>query len=201
MARPREFERDEAVHRAMETFWDLGYERTSTAVLVDRLGIARSSLYAAFGSKDELYAEAMDRYIENLQKRVIGELRAEGPAMDVLRSFFRRVADRGTPDGERLRCCMVVRAALAGPDQPPEIRERTRQAMAELDEAFHDLLRRASEEGSLARGVKLRDTARFLTTTFQALNLAALAGRDRRELREIMRCALATLDAPQGALS
>lgn len=199
LARPAEFDRNEALRQAMETFWDLGYEGASTAVLVDRLGIARSSLYAAFGSKDELYAEAMDRYIEGLRVRVIDQLRAEGPAMEVLRDFFRRAADRGTPEGEQLRCCMVVRACLAGPDQPPAIRQRTRQAIQELDDAFHALLRRARDEGSLAPGVKLREAARFLTTTFQALNIAALAGRDRRERRDIVRRALATLDPRHGA--
>jgi len=199
LARPREFDRNEALGRAMETFWDLGYEGTSTAVLVDRLGIGRSSLYAAFNSKDELYVEVMDRYVLNLRSRVIDRLRADGPAMKVLRAFFRQVADRGTPDGERLRCCMVVRACLAGPDQRPEIRRRTQQAIKELDDAFLALLRRARAEGSLSGGVRLRDSACFLTTTFQALNIAALAGRDRRELGEIIRRALASLDPGQGA--
>lgn len=140
----------------------------------------------------------MDRYIQNLRERVIDKLRAEGLAMEVLWSFFRGVADRGTPDGERLRCCMVVRSCLAGLDQPPEIRRRTRLAIDELDDAFHALLRRARNEGSLTRDVRLRDLARFLTTTFQALNIAALAGRDRRELGEIIRYALTTLETPQG---
>lgn len=199
MARPREFDRNEALGQAMETFWDLGYEGASTEVLVDRLGIGRSSLYAAFGSKDELYVEVMDRYIDNLRLRVIDKLRAGGPAMKVIRTFFRQVADRGTPDGERLRCCMVVRACLAGSDQRPGIRRRARQAIDELDDAFLALLRRARDEGSLRGGDRLRDSARFLTTTFQTLNIAALAGRDRRELREIVRHALASLDLAQGA--
>ena len=181
----------------METFWDLGYEGASTAVLVERLGIARSSLYAAFGSKDGLYAEAMDLYIQNLRARVIGRLRAEGPAVEVLRRFFRQVADRGSPDGERLRCCMVVRAILAGPDQPPEIRRRTSLVIDELDDAFHALLRRARDENSLAQGVGLRDAARFLTTIFYAVNVAALAGRNHRELGEIIRRALITFETPQ----
>ena len=199
MARPREFNRDQAVDQAVETFWDLGYESTSTAVLVDRLGIAKSSLYAAFGSKDDLYTEAMDRYIEGLRTRAIEPLRADGPAMEVLRDFFRRAAVRWIPEGERLRCCMVVRASLAGSDQPPAIRQRTRQAIAELDDAFYALLRRARDEESLPPSLGLRGTARFLTTTYQALNIAALAGRDRRELREIVDCALATLAPGQGA--
>jgi len=177
----------------MDAFWELGYEDTSTAALVDRLGIGRSSLYAAFGSKDELYAEAMDSYIKDLRVRVIGKLRAEGPPMDVLERFFLGVAERGAPNGEPLRCCMVVRASLSGTAQSPEIRARTKKAIAELDDAFHDLLQRARDEGALGKGGKLRDSARFLTTTFQALNVAALAGRSPRELREIVRNALAVL--------
>jgi TetR/AcrR family transcriptional repressor of nem operon len=194
MARPREFDRTKALRQAMEAFWELGYEGTSTAALVERLGIGRSSLYAAFGSKDELYAEAMDSYIRDLRGRVIGKLRAEGPAMDVLKEFFLGVAERGAPNGERLRCCMVVRACLSGTEQSPAIRTRIKKVIAELDDAFHDLLQRARDEGSLGRGSKLRDSARFLTTTFQALNVATLAGRNRRELREIIRKALGSLD-------
>lgn len=194
MARPREFDRTTALRQAMEAFWELGYEGTSTAALVERLGIGRSSLYAAFGSKDELYAEAMDSYVRDLRVRVIGKLRAEGPAMDVLENLFLGVAERGAPNGEPLRCCMVVRACLSGTDQSPEIRARTRKAIGELDDAFHDLLQRARDEGALGDCSKLRDSARFLTTTFQALNVAALAGRSRRELREIIRKALTTLE-------
>lgn len=193
MARPREFDRDKALRQAMQTFWELGYEGASTATLVDRLGIGRSSLYAAFGSKDELYVESMDTYIRDLRVRVMGKLAAEGPAMDVLERFFFDVADRGGSDGEPLRCCMVVRAFLSGNDQLPEIKTRLKRTMTELDRSFHGLLKRAQEEGALTKGRKLRDSARFLTTTFQALNVAALAGRDRREMRAIVREALSTL--------
>ena len=194
MARPREFDRAKALRQAMQAFWELGYESTSTATLVERLGIGRSSLYGAFGSKDELYVEAMDSYVRDLRLRVIGKLRAEGPAMDVLADFFLGVAERGSPNGEPLRCCMVVRACLSGTDQSPEIRAHIKKAIAELDDAFHNLLQRARDEGSLGNAGKLRDSARFLTTTFQALNVAALAGRNRRELRAIIRKVLATLE-------
>jgi len=193
MARPREFDRPEALRRAMVAFWDLGYEGASTATLVERLGIGRSSLYAAFGSKDELYEAAMDIYVQDLRVRVIGKLKVEGPAMDVLEDFFLGVASRGRPGGEPLRCCMVVRASLTGASQFPGIRKRINTAIAEMDDAFHDLLRRARTEGTLNGSIKLRDSARFLTTTFQALNVAALAGRDQRALRAIIREALTPL--------
>ena len=114
--------------------------------------------------------------------------------MKVLERFLLGVADRGDPGGERLRCCMVVRASVSGTEHPPEIERRITAAVAELDDAFHDLLKRARDEGTLRKGGKLRDSARFLTTTFQALNVAAHAGRSKRELREVVRRALATLN-------
>ena len=115
----------------------------------------------------------------------------------MLERFFLGVAERGKPGGEPLRCCMVVRAALLGTDLAPAVRAHVRRAIAELDDAFHELLQRARREGAIDKTRKLRDTARFLTTTFQALNVAALAGRSRRELRSIVRQALDALQGPR----
>ena len=63
MARHKEFDPDVALDRALELFWERGYEATSMADLVDHLGIGRASLYATFGSKHELYLKALDRYL------------------------------------------------------------------------------------------------------------------------------------------
>lgn len=193
MARPREFDRQKALRRAMETFWELGFEGASTAVLEKRMEIRRSSFYAAFGSKDDLYVEAMDQYIDDLRVRVMDRLRVGGPAMSVLKDFFFEVAGRGQPGSAPLRCCMVVRASLAGNSQFPEIRKRTRKALGELDDAFHGILKRARHEGKLPASTRLREASRFLTTTFQAMNIAALAGRSPRELRQIARNALSAI--------
>ncbi len=191
MARPREFDREKALRQAMETFWEHGYERTSAALLEKSMGIGRSSLYGTFGSKDALYAESMDVYAEDFRTRVIGQLHAEGPARQVLERFFRSVADRGRPGGERLRFCMVVRASISSAKQPDRIKTRIAAFIEELDAAFYGLLQRARQEGAL--GTDLRDTARYLTTTLQALNVAAHAGRSSRELRQLARRALSTL--------
>jgi len=193
MARPREFDRRKALREAMETFWDHGYEHASTARLEQRMQIGRSSFYASFGSKDELYAEAMDLYIDDFRRRVLDRLQTEGPALEGLERFFQGVADRGRPGAERLRFCMVVRASLSTTDHPVRIKKRIAQFISELDDAFYGVLRRAREEGTLRAGTQLREAARYLTTTFQAMNVAAHAGRSRRELREIVARALDTL--------
>lgn len=201
MARPRTFDREQALHKAMEVFWQYGYEATSTALLVDELGIARSSLYATFGSKDALYAEAMDCYLDDLRRRVIDELHREGAALEVLTDFFHDVAARGSSNREPVRCCMVVRASLSRPDQPAAIQERIDRAIHELDAAFLQLLQRARDGGTLPPHLELASSARFLTSTFQSLNLAAMVGRAPAERQDIVRRALASLQlsAPAGA--
>lgn len=195
MARPREFDREQALQVAMEAFWERGYERTSTALLEERMGIRRSSLYATFGGKDELYAETFDRYLEDLRQRVMVPLAKEGPALEVLRDFFDRVVRRGGPGGEPLRCCMVVRAALSRDELPSPVFEKVEGAVAELDDAFYRLLLRAKREGTLRPGASPRRLSRFLTTTFQSLNVAAHAGRSQRQLREIVEPALQALSS------
>lgn len=193
MARPREFDRKQALQKAMEAFWEHGYERTSASLLEESMGIGRSSLYATFGSKDELYAESMDVYVADFRSRVIDKLHAEGPPTRILEDFFRSIADRGRPGGERLRFCMVVRASISSAEQPDRIKTRIADFIDELDAAFYGLLQRARQQGVLRPGTDLRDAARYLTTTLQALNVAAHAGRSRRELRQIARRALSTL--------
>ncbi len=193
MARHREFEEADALRGAVDAFWDLGYDAVNTSTLERRMGISRSSLYATFGSKDELYVRALDRYVEDLRQRVQRELEAGGPALQVLRSFFYRAARRGAPGAEPLRCCMVVRACVTGGDRVPAVRTRLERAVKELDALFLDLLKRAREEGTIRSEEPLGGLARFLTTTYQALNIAAHAGRSRRQLHEIVRTALAAV--------
>lgn len=201
MARPREFDREAVLDQAMRVFWQHGFEATSTALLLEELGIARSSLYSTFGSKDQLYLEAMDCYLADLRRRVIAPLERQGPPIEVLTRFFFDIAARGTRLGEEpLRCCMVVRASLSREQQPTEVQQRIQQTIDELDQAFLDLLRRAASEGTLSTAATedLEGSAKFLTSTFQSLNLAAMVGRSASDLRELARRALTSLGIDAG---
>ncbi len=113
--------------------------------------------------------------------------------MKVLEKFFLGIADRNENDIEHMRCCMIVRATLSAPCNESPVGARIAGAIAELDEAFLVLLRRAADEGPLEKNGNLREVSRFLTTALQGLNIAALAGRSRRELREIVRRTLSSL--------
>ena len=74
MARPREFDRDEVLDLAIKVFWTRGYDRTSVQDLVNSMGIQRGSLYAAFGGKQPLFLEALDRYEGSFYRKMVGIL-------------------------------------------------------------------------------------------------------------------------------
>lgn len=112
MGRPREFDIDEALERAMQVFWERGYEGVSLADLTKAMGITKPSLYAAFGNKAELFRKALERYnegpgdygtraLEEPTGRGVAEaiLRGAGRSWPVPRLMPRVVRERGGPCG------------------------------------------------------------------------------------------------------
>src|SRR3954464_11387329 len=106
MARPKEFDREEALNRAMEVFWSRGYEAASVGELVKRMGINRQSLYDTFGDKHSLYLQALDRYREVEGAKLFELLERPGPVKRALRHLFRSVVERSLDDEERRGCFM-----------------------------------------------------------------------------------------------
>src|ERR1700709_867656 len=88
MVRIREFDTDAAIEAALVTFRDTGYEGTSIQALVEATGVGRGSLYAAFGSKDGLSLQALDRYRENYADPLIALLGTEAPALELIREIL-----------------------------------------------------------------------------------------------------------------
>src|SRR5213080_2599662 len=104
--RPREFDPDEALDRALEVFWGQGYEGTTLPELTAAMGINRPSLYAAFGNKEQLFRKALDRYGAGPVAFVAAALQeptARGVAEAMFRGGLRLMSDKGKPRG-----CMVV---------------------------------------------------------------------------------------------
>src|SRR4051794_14990896 len=127
MARTKEFDPDVVLDAAMELFWSRGYEATSTADLVEHLGIARASLYATFGSKHELYLAAFDRYLRARDPALLDMLSQPGPALPAVRAVVRMYV-RETLDDERRRGCFVVNAAVERMTADPLVASRVRSS-------------------------------------------------------------------------
>ena len=190
MARPKAFDRDEALGRALDLFWKQGYEATSIVDLVDHLGIGRQSLYDTFGDKHALYLEALDRYGERYGDHA-GRLAAEEPVRVALRRYLLGVVDAAlSGDG---RTCMMVAAAAERCPADPDVNKRVVGNCASLERAFVARLERAQKAGELGRHQDVTALARYLVNAVHGLNITAKAMRDRAALEQIVDVTLAVL--------
>lgn len=194
MARTKEFDPDAALQSAVELFWQRGYEATSMADLVDRLGIGRASIYATFGNKRELYLKALDRYDETYSAILFRELSAPGPALPAVRAVVRRFAAEAGAEETRLTGCFVTNtAAEVGPHDAAAAR-RVEHAWEQLETLLHSSLVRARAQGELAPERDPRALARLFLTLMQGMRVMGKVSDDPARLREAAEAALTLLD-------
>src|ERR671917_1043632 len=151
MARHKEFDRDEALQRAMEVFWSRGYEAASVGELVKHMGINRQSLYDTFGDKHSLYLAALDRYREVEGRKMFELLEQPGPVKRALRQLFEGVVDCALGGGER-RGCFVGNATSELAGRCRETAEKACGSMAAAEEALYRALLRGREAGEIGGG-------------------------------------------------
>ena len=193
MARHKEFERDEALQKAMEVFWTRGYEATSMQNLVEHMGINRQSLYDTFGDKHSLYLEALDRYQQVESRKLFELIEKPGSVKKAFRQLFSGVIEGSLGDGER-RGCLMNNAMSELASRCAATAEKTRHNMAAIEEAFYRALLRGKKEGELKGVREPRAMARFLYNSFQGLVLMSKATQDRKTLEDVVKVTLSVLD-------
>ena len=191
--RPRSFDRDLALRQAMITFWELGYEGTSMTDLTAAMGIASASIYAGFGSKEQLFREAVELYgategAKPLHLLHTAETAREGIAQ-ALRANAERFTDPGTPPG-----CMVVLSALTGTTKNAGLRDFLAERRALVPQSFKQRLEQAIEEGDVAAGTDVDAVAAFYANVLQGMAIQARDGATRAQLEAVISCALAAWD-------
>jgi TetR/AcrR family transcriptional repressor of nem operon len=186
LARTREFDPDLVLAAAQQTFWRKGYEATSLSDLLEATGLARQSLYNAFGDKRALFLATLRRYEENAFRQVSQAL--EGKSA---RAAIRRVFEN-VPDGAARDCgCFLVNAATELLPRDPEVGRLVASALARQERAFADVLRRGVRRGELKLSPRrIEQTARFLVGALQGLRVMAKATPDSPALRDVVDVAL-----------
>src|SRR5580700_7689178 len=188
MGRPREFDTDAALEKAMRLFWAHGYEGTSVGDLTGTLGISRPSLYAAFGDKQSLFRAALGRYAGGPAGYVataLGQPTAREVAEQLLRGAADLQAGSRNPGG-----CLTVNGAIAcGSEAEP-----VRQALNAHRTAGVALLRRrferAKAQHDLPKNGDPAALARFLAATVYGMAVLASGGASRKELEQVIRTAM-----------
>lgn len=186
--RPRAFDRSEALRVAMELFWTHGYEGVSVKMLTDRLGITPTSLYAAFGSKEELFDEAVEMYdppgdtptdralrIPNVREAVEALLRQNASAY----------VDPATPTG----CMIVLSAVNLGADHHHIGEKLTARRHRDLDK-IRTRLQHGRDDHELPSGLDVEQAAGFLHTVLHGLSIQARDGLNQEQAEAIVDVAM-----------
>ena len=193
MARPREFDTDDVLEKAMQAFWSGGYEATSLADLTRAMGISKSSFYEAFGSKHALFLATIERYGETTAERTVGLLEKSTWAKGAIAAVFELVIDSATAEGQR-RGCFMNNCAVANASRDTAVASRVIGFMDRLEAAFESAVARGQEAGDIPSDHDAQALARFLASSLQGLIVTAKANPDREKLNDIVRVVLAALD-------
>jgi AcrR family transcriptional regulator len=186
--RPREFDLDQALDRALEVFWRKGYEGTSLPDLTGAMGINRPSLYAAFGNKEELFRRALDRYAEGpagYARDALNEPTARGVAERLLRGTIELLSDARHPRG-----CLLVQGALACGEAADSVRRELVARRVAGEAAIRARFERARADGELPDETDPDALARYLVTVMRGMAVTAASGASREELQRVAEMAL-----------
>ncbi len=189
----KHFDESAALGAVELLFWRRGVASTGIQDVVSATGLSRSSLYNAFGGKDELYAAAIRRYLQHRSRPMFDRLAADGRGLPSVRGFFERLL--------RLRCagefagwgCLVSNANAGDP--PAAVRALLTEHHAALRDAFAAALKVAQSNEELRSGVEVEGAAELLTLLAYAVNLRSRSGATRAQLKTAVAAALSAIAA------
>ncbi len=188
--RPRAFDREQALVRAMEIFWEKGFEGTSMVDLTAGMGIGAPSLYAAFGSKEELFRAAVTLYVQTDGSDIWAAISKADTAYGAIEGFLMETAHKfSRPD--KPSGCLVVLSALHSTDGNEALRAELIKKRLQNTADLAGRLAKGIESGELQPGTDVDMLARFYVTVQQGMSIQARDGADRATLEEIARSALA----------
>jgi TetR/AcrR family transcriptional regulator, transcriptional repressor for nem operon len=173
--RPRSFDTEAAVERAMGVFWSRGYHATALPDLLRATKLSRGSLYAAFGDKHALFLRALDRYIADAVARMDVELGPRSAPVDGLRTYLAGYVDR-TSGAKGRRGCLLVATAMELAGRDAKVDRRIASFFKAMEARVADALSRAKVAGKLADGVEPSSAARIIVCFVEGLRVVAKAG-------------------------
>ncbi len=179
MGRPREFDLDTALVRALEQFWRHGYEGTSLSDLTEAMGINRPSLYAAFGTKEDLFRKAFALYCERYTRmdEILAEPTARAAVERLLFATILLNTGASTPHG----CLGTVGALACSPEAEP-IRRELIARRAHNQELLRQRLQKAKDDQELPADCNVADLAFYIITVSQGIAVQAASGASREAL-------------------
>ena len=186
--RPRVFDMDEALEKALKIFWARGYEGASMAELTETIGVNKPSLYAAFGNKEELFYKALLRYASG-PVAFVNDVLKEPTARKVAESFLVRAAEFLT-DSQHPKGCMIVQGALSSGESAELVRKILINFRKSYENKLAERFTKAIVDGDLSGDANPKCLAKYLATLHQGMSVQATSGTTKNELLDMVNIAM-----------
>jgi AcrR family transcriptional regulator len=188
--RPREFDREQGLAQAMRIFWSLGYDATSMADLRASLGITQASLYAAFGSKEQLFREAVDLYRRTAGVTTARALGLDSSAREAIHAMLQAAIESYTAPGSP-RGCLVILGATNYAVENKAVHDHLLSIRREMSQSILDRLKRGQREGDVPKAAPIVALAAYYATVLYGLALQSRDGVSRKTLSQVVEFAMA----------
>ena len=183
MARPKEFDQDKVLHKAIHLFSQQGFAATSTDELMRVMDVGRQSMYDTFGDKRALFLKALETYVSESVDTIRDVLEEPGPALVAIRNALASFAER--KDLSSTEGCMGINAVCEFGQRDNEVNQILREAARRQRETLMNVLMHARTQGELGGNVDLTGLADFFESTLTGIRMAAKSGKSRQALRNI----------------
>lgn len=194
MARPREFDEDDAVRIAGETFWRRGYQATSIKELEEATGLTAGSLYKAYGSKRELFARCLEQYMKDHSYLAILMRTFDAPLMQSICGIFDTIIASTSAKSTRPAGCLVTNLVTELRNVDPAIGDDAANALIEMQKALRFRLRWAQEHGDLRASHDIGGLAAYLMVVIQGMLVLSTSTKDVAAMKQARDIALAALN-------
>jgi AcrR family transcriptional regulator len=183
VGRPRAFDMDKALQKALEVFWRKGYEGASLPDLCEAMGINKPSLYAAFGNKEQLFLKAIELY-ENRPCAFYYPALEKASSYEVVKHMLCGAASANA-DPDNPPGCVIVQGALACSESAAFVKEALIIKRRAGETALHERLQRAKDEGDLPADSDPAALARYIGAVLQGMAIQATSGANCAELKQV----------------
>ncbi len=194
MGRSKDFNEDEVLNKAVNLFWNKGYNATSMQDIVDSLGISRSSLYDTYGDKHALFIKALESYRCSVFSKICEIESAKTPARQMIKAFLDQIPQKLTLTCDKPKGCFYTNAAIETAPEDSAVNSIVDDINKRTEDFFYDAIVAGQHVNEIAKNKKPRAIARFLMNTLKGMNVSAKLETDSNVFDDIISVALSVLD-------
>jgi AcrR family transcriptional regulator len=192
VGRPRSFDKEEALKKAMHVFWEKGYEGTSMADLIESIGMKAPSLYAAFGNKDAIFKEVVQKYLPIVVNGQLATLNNTSDIVEAVQKTLKECVRLFTSPDNPHTCLIMTAAINASPEHQDHV-VSLRAMREDYRNAWVKRFEIAEKERQLTGQLSPQQLADFYVTLIQGMSLRAKDGANNEDLTRIAEIALKIL--------